>query len=159
MYLCLCYLLHYLYLLQEAIHLIPKWRQINYSFVCKLISLLCLFFDSKFFCVLYMLTRQRGLINAQTKKLFIGRHFGIRCTHWQNRKTTMWPFSQTPPQTWERLQGCIQTSSPTLQPFTTSYLKHGHPWPFIAWWQHGKLQKSGTKVHLSNWHSLSPWYK
>ena len=41
------------------IHLIPKWRQINYSFVCMLISPFCLIFTSKFFCVLYMLTRHR----------------------------------------------------------------------------------------------------
>ena len=31
------------------IHLIPKWRPINYSFVCMLISPLCLILTSKFF--------------------------------------------------------------------------------------------------------------
>ena len=61
-----------------CIHLIPKWRPINYSFVCMLNGPLCLIFTSKFFCILYMLTRQRGLINMQTKELFIGCHFGIR---------------------------------------------------------------------------------
>ena len=40
------------------IHLIPKWRPINYSFVCMLISPLRLIFTSKFFCFLYMLTRR-----------------------------------------------------------------------------------------------------
>ena len=45
---------------QWVIHLFPKWRQINYSFVC-------LIFTSKLFCALYMLTRHRGLINKQTK--------------------------------------------------------------------------------------------
>ena len=51
-----------------VIHLIPKWRPINYSFVCMLISPLCLIFISKFFCFLYMLTKQRGLIYMQTKE-------------------------------------------------------------------------------------------
>ena len=58
--------------------LIPEWRPINYSFVCMLISPLSLILTSKFFCFLYMLTRQGGLINMQTKESFIGRHFGIR---------------------------------------------------------------------------------
>ena len=49
------------------IHLIPKWRPID-SFVCMLISPLCLIFSSKFFCFLYMMTRPRGLINMQTKE-------------------------------------------------------------------------------------------
>ena len=31
-------------------HLIPKWQPINYSFVCMLISPLCLIFTSKIFC-------------------------------------------------------------------------------------------------------------
>ena len=61
------------------IHLIPKWRPINYSFVCMVISPLCLIFTPKFFCVFYMLTRHQGLVNMQTKEKFIGRHFGIRC--------------------------------------------------------------------------------
>ena len=47
------------------IHLIPKWRPINYSFVCMFISPLCLIFTSKFFCVFFML---KGLINMQTKE-------------------------------------------------------------------------------------------
>ena len=53
---------------RKAIHLIPKWRPINYSFVCMLISPLRLIFTSKFSCVLHMLTRPRGLINMQTKE-------------------------------------------------------------------------------------------
>ena len=44
----------------QYMHLIPKWRPINYSFVCKLISHLCLIFASKFFCVLYMLQAKRA---------------------------------------------------------------------------------------------------
>ena len=35
------------------IHLIPKWRPINYSFVCMFISPFCLIFTSKFFCFIY----------------------------------------------------------------------------------------------------------
>ena len=54
--------------LVDSIHLIPKWRPINYSFVCILISPLGLIFTSKFFCFLSLLTRQRGLINMQTKE-------------------------------------------------------------------------------------------
>ena len=56
------------YFLGKNIHLIPKWRPRNYSFVCMLISPLRLIFTSKFFCFLYMLTRRRGLINMQTKE-------------------------------------------------------------------------------------------
>ena len=52
----------------NLIDLIPKWRPINYSFVCMFISPLCLIFTSKFFCVFYMLTRHQGLINMQTKE-------------------------------------------------------------------------------------------
>ena len=37
--------------LAKAIHLIPKWRPINYSFVCMLISPLCLIFTLKLFCL------------------------------------------------------------------------------------------------------------
>ena len=48
--------------------LIPKWRPINYTFVRMFISPLSLIFTSKFFCFLYMSTRQRGLINMQTKE-------------------------------------------------------------------------------------------
>ena len=62
-----------------AIHLIPKWRAINYSFVSMLISPLRLIFPSKFFCFFDMLTRRRALINMRTKEEFIARHFGIRC--------------------------------------------------------------------------------
>ena len=51
-----------------SIHLIPKSRPINYSFVCMFISPLCLIFTWKFFCVFYMLTRHQGLINMQTKE-------------------------------------------------------------------------------------------
>ena len=54
--------------LQLAIHLIPKWRPMNYSFVFMFISPLYLIFTSKFFCVLHMAKRQRGLINMQTKE-------------------------------------------------------------------------------------------
>ena len=49
------------------IHLIPKWRPINYSFLCMFISPLCLIFTSKFFCVFYMLTRHQGLIKADKR--------------------------------------------------------------------------------------------
>ena len=54
----------------QLIFSLQKWRPINYSFVCMLISPLCLIFISKFFCFffLYMLTRLRGLINMQTKE-------------------------------------------------------------------------------------------
>ena len=38
---------------EVQIQLIPKWRPINYSFVCMLISPLCLIFTSKFFRVFY----------------------------------------------------------------------------------------------------------
>ena len=48
----------------KTIHLVPKWRPINYSFVCMLTSPLRLIFTSKFSCFfLYMLTRRGGLIN------------------------------------------------------------------------------------------------
>ena len=50
------------------IHLIPKWRPINSSFVCMLISPLRLLSTLKFICFLYMLTRRKGLINMQTKE-------------------------------------------------------------------------------------------
>ena len=50
------------------IHLIPKWRPINYSFVYMFMSPLCLIFTWKFFCVFYMLARHQGLINMQTKE-------------------------------------------------------------------------------------------
>ena len=56
--------------LEPCMHmdLIPKWRPISYSFVCTFISPCCLIFTSKLFCFLYMLTRQRGPINMQTKE-------------------------------------------------------------------------------------------
>ena len=50
------------------IHLIPKWRLIYYSLICMSISPLCLTFVWKFFCVLHMLTRQRGLIYMKIKE-------------------------------------------------------------------------------------------
>ena len=43
------------------IHLNLKWRLINCSFVCMLISPLCLIFTLKFFCSLY-------IINMRTKE-------------------------------------------------------------------------------------------
>ena len=61
-----------------------------YSFVCMLISPLCLIFTSKFFCFLYMLAKLRGLINMQTKEQFIGRHFGIRCTFFCRESKIHW---------------------------------------------------------------------
>ena len=50
-----------------SIHLIPKWRPINYSFVCKLINALCLvnMCNNKRIKVKMM---QRGLINMHTKE-------------------------------------------------------------------------------------------
>ena len=51
-----------------AIHLIPKWRQINYSFVFMLISplpLVNMYKEQKSFEVKM---RRRGLINMQTKE-------------------------------------------------------------------------------------------
>ena len=54
--------------LTKTIHFVPKWRPINYSFVCMFISPHCLIFTSKFFCVFYMLTRHQGLISMQTKE-------------------------------------------------------------------------------------------
>ena len=51
----------------KLIHLIPKWRPINYSFVCMLISPVCLIFTPEFFCVLYMSTRQRGPLTFKQK--------------------------------------------------------------------------------------------
>ena len=54
---------------RNCMHLyIRKWRPIDYSFVCILISPLRLIFTLKFFCPLYMLTRRRGLINMQIKE-------------------------------------------------------------------------------------------
>ena len=48
--------------LENLIHLIPKWRPINHSFVCMLISPLCL-------VNMYKQMRERGLINKQTNNL------------------------------------------------------------------------------------------
>ena len=50
------------------IHLIPKWRPINYSFVCKLISPQCLVSMYKTQKNFEEKMRQRGLINMQTKE-------------------------------------------------------------------------------------------
>ena len=50
------------------IHLIPKWRSINYSFVCMLISPLRLVNMYKKQKNFEVKTRRRGLINMQTKE-------------------------------------------------------------------------------------------
>ena len=50
------------------IHLIPKWRPINYSFVCMLISPLGLVIMYKKQKNFEVKMRQRGLINMQTKE-------------------------------------------------------------------------------------------
>ena len=52
----------------KPIHLIPKWRPINYSFVFMLISPLCLVSMSKTQKNFEVKMRQRGLINLQTKE-------------------------------------------------------------------------------------------
>ena len=46
----------------KLIHLIPKWRPINHSFVCMFISPLCL-------VNMYKQMRERGLINKQMNNL------------------------------------------------------------------------------------------
>ena len=51
-----------------VIHLIPKWRPINYSFVCMLISPLGLVIMNKKQKNFEVKMRQRGLINMQTKE-------------------------------------------------------------------------------------------
>ena len=51
-----------------AIHLIPKCRPINYSFVCILISPLCLVSMYKKQKNFEVKMRQRGLINMETKE-------------------------------------------------------------------------------------------
>ena len=53
---------------EKLIHLIPKWRPINYSFVCMLISPLCLVSMCKTQKNFEVKMRQRGLINMQTKQ-------------------------------------------------------------------------------------------
>ena len=58
--------------------LIPKWRRMTDSFVCMLISPLCLVNMYKKQKNFEVKMRLRGLINMQTKEQFIGRHFGIR---------------------------------------------------------------------------------
>ena len=63
-----------------VIHLIPKWQPINYSFVCMLISPLCIVNMYKKQMNFEEKMRRRVVINTQTNELFIGRHFGIRCT-------------------------------------------------------------------------------
>ena len=50
-----------------CVHLTPKWPPINFSFVCMFISPLP-HFHFKILLFLYILTRQRGLINMQTKE-------------------------------------------------------------------------------------------
>ena len=50
------------------IHLIPKWRPINYSFVCMLLSPRCLVSMYKTWKNFEVKLRQRGLINMQTKE-------------------------------------------------------------------------------------------
>ena len=52
----------------SAIHLIPKWRPINYSFVSMLISPLGLVVMNKKQKNFEVKMRQRGLINMQTKE-------------------------------------------------------------------------------------------
>ena len=52
----------------KPIHLIPKWRPINYSFVCMLISPLRLVNVYKKQKNFEVKMRQRGLINMQTKE-------------------------------------------------------------------------------------------
>ena len=78
----------------KGMDLIPKWRPINDSFVCMFISPLSLIFTLKLFCFSYMLTRQRGLINMQTKESFIGRHFGIRSI--RNETSFAWYCARFP---------------------------------------------------------------
>ena len=53
---------------KSGIHLIPKWRPINCSFVCMLISPLCLVIMYKKQKNFEVKMRQRGLINVQTKE-------------------------------------------------------------------------------------------
>ena len=64
---------------KSTIYLIPKWRPINYLFVCMLISPLRLVIMCKKQKNFEVKMRRRGLINMQTKEQFMGRHFGIRC--------------------------------------------------------------------------------
>ena len=54
--------------LSRIMHLIPKWRRIDYSFVCMLISPLCLVYKCKKQENFEVKMRQRGLINMQTKE-------------------------------------------------------------------------------------------
>ena len=51
-----------------TIHLFPKWRPINYSFVCMLISPLGLVIMNKKQKNFEVKMRQRGLIKMQTKE-------------------------------------------------------------------------------------------
>ena len=44
----------------SLMHLIPKWRPINYSFVSMFIHPLCLTFTSKFFCFYTCLRGKEG---------------------------------------------------------------------------------------------------
>ena len=64
------------------IHLTSKWRPINYSFLCMLISTLCLINLYKKQKNFEVKMRRRGLynnINTEVKEKFIGHHFEIRC--------------------------------------------------------------------------------
>ena len=65
--------------LMVTIHLTPEWWPINYSFVCMLVSPLCLISMYKTQKNFEVKVRQRGLINLQTKEWFLCHHFGIRC--------------------------------------------------------------------------------
>ena len=51
-----------------AIHLSPKWRRIDYSLVCTLISPLCLVYNYKKTKEFWTEVWQRGLINMQAKE-------------------------------------------------------------------------------------------
>jgi len=63
----------------RAIHLIAKWRPINYSFVCMLISPFGLVNMYKKQNNFEVKMRQGGLVGMRTEEWFIGRHFAIRC--------------------------------------------------------------------------------
>ena len=62
---------------ESTIHLIPKCRPINYSFVYVLISPLCLVSMYKTQKNFDVKMRQKGRINLRTKEYFICLHFGI----------------------------------------------------------------------------------
>ena len=54
--------------IKVPMNLIPKWRRIDYSFVCMLISPLGLVYKYKKRKNFEVKMRQRGLINMQTKE-------------------------------------------------------------------------------------------